>query len=211
MADEAQESILNVSSVFLFGKVLSDLQISKLPADNKHRGRRKGANTFLLKQIDETGAAKKAQLARIYAFAFEGVLCDLMRPAVFLVHGDGEDPSEEAVAADERSARQPGWSGRTGVGVLPAHFSKDMRVWVYDKNDFTMRLDVDTGDFTDLLIGPEIAMRDPMAASSGMLARQSGMLARQSGMLARQSGMLARSAGMLARSSGMLARGGGSD
>lgn len=198
MPDEPKESVLNVPAVFLFGKILSDLQISKLPAANKHRGRRKGANTFVLNQIDEDSAGKKAQLARIYAFAFEGVLCELMRPAIFLVHGDGEDPSEEA-AADDRAARQPGWSGRTGVGILPAHFSKDMQVWVYDKNDFTMRLDVDTGDFVDLLIGPEIAMRDPMAASSGMLARQSGMLARQSGMLARSSGMLARSSGMLAR------------
>ena len=76
----------------------------------------------------------------------------------------------------------------------------DMKVWVYDKGDFSMRLDVETGTFEHILLAAEL---DEEAWSSG--GRSSG--GRSSG--GRSSG--GRSSGALGRSSGWMPRRGDSE
>lgn len=135
-------------------------------------------------------------IARIYGFSYEGYYYELPRPVMFLVHGDGL-PASEARGRTNR-ARAPGEPSRTGLGEADFQFSDDILVWSYDKADYTIRMDVETGMFEDVLLAAMLGGSGGFD-SAGMNAR--GMNAR--GMNAR--GMNAR--GMNAR--GMNARGGG--
>ncbi|MEZ0226468.1 MAG: hypothetical protein ACAH83_18070 [Alphaproteobacteria bacterium] len=141
-------------------------------------------------------SVKNPCLARIYGFSFEGYYYDLPKPIIFLVHGDGESASE--ARGQVNRARAPADPSLTGIGQADFQFSDDMMVWSYDKADYTIRMDVETGMFEDVLLGMFGGGPGGME-SAGMNAR--GMNAR--GMNAR--GMNAR--GMNAR--GMNARGGG--
>ncbi|MFK0688840.1 hypothetical protein ACFX5Q_11615 [Mesorhizobium sp. IMUNJ 23033] len=160
-------------------------------------GNRAGPNRFLEDQL------LGGRFARIYGFSFEGNYYDLGRPILFLVHGDGELVAEEL--GKFSPARSPSPTGLTGFAAADFEFSDGLRVWSYDKADYTIRMDVETGMFEDVLLaamfggGPGGGPGGMDAA--GMSAR--GMSAR--GMSAR--GMSAR--GMSAR--GMSARGGNGD
>jgi hypothetical protein len=138
--------------------------------------------------------------ARIYGFSFEGYYYDLPRPVLFLVHGDGVPASQVRPGGfgNARAARAPGEPSLTGLGQADFQFSDDIMVWSYDKADYTIRMDVETGMFEDVLLAAMLGGSGGFD-SAGMNAR--GMNAR--GMNAR--GMNAR--GMNAR--GMNARGGG--
>jgi uncharacterized membrane protein YgcG len=149
------ETLLSASAVFLYGRIVGDL---KLVADKESgkRPARNGANRFLQNQINAEGP--NAQFARIYAFSFEGYIYDLPRPALFLVHGGGYEidaPAPED-ADYQRLSRSAGRATWTGVGRQSGVFSMDMKVWVYDKGDFSMRLDVETGTFEDILLAAEL-------------------------------------------------------
>jgi len=137
--------------------------------------------------------------ARIYGFSFEGSYYELARPVIFLVHGDGLPASEArtGVFGRPRPSRAPGDPSLTGIGSAGFEFSDDVLVWSYDKSDYTIRLDVETGMFDDVLLDTMLGGGSDGMDTRGMNAR--GMNAR--GMNAR--GMNAR--GMNAR--GMNARG----
>ena len=137
--------------------------------------------------------------ARIYGFSFEGYYYDLPKPTIFLVHGTGRLVSEDT--GFFARARAPSSASLTGIAAADFDFSDGLRVWTYDKADYTIRMDVETGMFEQVLLD---AMLGGGLDASGMNAR--GMNAR--GMNAR--GMNARgmnARGMNAR--GMNARGGG--
>lgn len=182
------EFLLQVSSVLLFGKELSDLKLEKTGPTPPDQLNRKGANQFLQKQFDAGGA----RLARIYAFSYEGGFYELPCPAIFLVHGEGFDP-EYPPPGDDRYSRAPSVSEQTGLASQVGSFARDIRVWAYDKSDLTIRLDVATGTIDEVLLALEVETSGGLARSSG--ARSSG--ARSSG--ARSSGALARSSGVMLR------------
>ena len=188
------ESILNVSAVYLFGRLISDLRVvGENDSEDGVRLPRGGANNFLKGQVRN----KDAGLARVYAFSFEGSLYELARPSLFLVHGGGLDPDAPppVLEALDRLARSPGRLSRTGLGVHSGSFSMDLKVWAYDKGDFSMRLDVETGTLEHILLSTEL---DDEAWASG--GRSSG---------GRSSG--GRSSGVMGRSSGWVPRRGDSD
>jgi hypothetical protein len=162
---------------------------------NPFEGPRFG-NQLLQSQLDG------ASFARIYGFSFEGTYFDLTRPTLFLVHGPGT-PATESRPGWGRSnpSRAPSNPSLSGLGAADFEFSDDMLVWSYDKADYTIRMDVETGMFEDVLLDAMLGGGSDGMDARGMNAR--GMNAR--GMNAR--GMNAR--GMNAR--GMNARGGGSD
>jgi hypothetical protein len=186
----ANETLLQVSSIFLFGREMEDLVLNRTgfspPPERLPRG---GSNLFIQKQLENADAT----LARIYAYSYEGGFYELAKPTIFLVHGRGRDP-EFPPAVDARATRAPGISEQTGLASQIGSFAKDMKVWAYDKGDFTIRMDVLTGPFDEMLLGMEAGGGDPRSLS-GSLARSSGAMARSSGVMARSSGVSFRRSG----------------
>lgn len=151
MANE--ESVLSLTSVYLFGRAVSDLRVVTEDPDESDRTPASGVNQFLRQQFKHPAA----RLARIFAFSFEGTMYELARPSLFLVHGSGHEvdtpnPPEQY----SRLARAPGRISKTGLGWQDGDFSMDMRVWIYDKGDFSMRMDVETGTLEHILLDAEL-------------------------------------------------------
>jgi hypothetical protein len=194
MADN--ETLLGVSAVYLFGRPLSDLILRGGPIYQNLSVPLAGRNHSLR---DQLGAAD-AVLARIFAFSFEGAFLELARPAIFVVHGPGADPDDPPprnIDGDieyDRLYRSPGSSGRTGLGFQIGALAKDMRVWIYDKGDVSMRLDAETGTLEQILLSAE-ASADPRGMVSGGLSRSGGALSRSGGVMSRSGGLIPRRSG----------------
>jgi hypothetical protein len=214
------ETLLGPSTILLYGREMVDLvfqyqdprpgaaiapqQITTLSAAQTYTGGaaqaaplpvpgnvaprpvRLSNNEFLELQL----AHPDARLARIYGFAYEGHYFDLASPAIFLVHGPGDEPDENPPG--NRVARAPHTTDRTGATRTSSSFSEDMRVWPYDKGDFSIRLDVETGPLAQILLDAELMSEEVLATVSGAHARVSGAHARVSGAHARVSGAHAR-------------------
>jgi hypothetical protein len=173
------ETLLSPSNVLLYGRVMEDLAIVQatygpvVDPDLTEDGRikdahgasplechplpppppppRRGDNKFLQRQL----LVAEARLARIYGFSYEGHYYDLAKPAIFLVHGPGDDPEAWRPATDlpdARSDRAPSDADRSGIARTGTSFAEDMRVWSYDKDDFSIRLDIETGTFEQILL-----------------------------------------------------------
>lgn len=186
------ETLLSPSNVLIYGRVLRDLKIdfvappSEFVQDDIRPDPetcdpamvqpppppppRLGRNNFLQEQL----ADKDATLARIYGFSFEGHYYDLSKPAIFLVHGPGKDPEAFRPGTElpeERYSRASADADRTGVAGQAGSFSEDIVVWSYDKGDFTIRLDTESGSFEEILLGGELAGDHLSSSYSGAEAR----------------------------------------
>jgi hypothetical protein len=139
------ETLLSSSNVLLFGRVVQDLEINQ-PDHDPFVEPRAGVGHQLLRQLSAEGA----RLARIYGFSYAGTYYDLPHPTMFLVHGEGV-PAETA-AAENRVARSPDDPSRTGLAAPKFSFADGLQVWSYDKADYTIRMDVETGTFEQVLI-----------------------------------------------------------
>jgi len=141
-----------------------------------------GANNFLRRQLKAPGA----RLARIFGFSYEGHYYDLPKPAMFLVHGPGEPVTV--------SRHEPRSSLETsGVVAREWEFSADARTadpelrrWDYDKGDFSIRLDIETGPLEQILLAA--CLRGGPSYASGSDLRTSGSDLRISGSDLRGSG-----------------------
>ena len=80
-----------------------------------------------------------AKIAIVYGFEFEGHYYDLPAPTMFMVHGDPISP-EEAGAAVESKPK----------------LACDIKVWVYDKADYSLRLDIESGPIEEILLDATI-------------------------------------------------------
>lgn len=172
------------------------------PRHSPFRKNRKGLRSQIEGQLlggEKDQNDQKPKFSRIYGFSYEGVYYDLARPVLFLVHGEGY-PASELTGNKPNRARAPGDPSLIGTGTTDFQYAEDIMVWSYDQADYTIRMDVQSGMFEQVLLDAVLG-GSPSADVSGMNAR--GMNAR--GMNAR--GMNAR--GMNAR--GMNARGGNSD
>jgi hypothetical protein len=192
VADE--ETLLSISSVYLFGRELKDL-VLRGGVYGSLGPPQVGVNNFLWSQLGQANA----NLARIYAFSFEGAFIELSRPAIFVVHGSGADPDDPPprnVNDDieyDRLYRSPGSSSRTGLGSQIGALAKGMKVWIYDKGDLSMRLDAQTGTFEQILLSAEVSA-DPRGIASGM-SRSGGALSRSGGVMSRSGGFIPRRSG----------------
>jgi hypothetical protein len=158
------------------------------PADRERR--RSGLN----RQLGEQVSAIDARIAKIYGFSYEGRYYDLARPTLFLVHGDGEVVTQAppAVGAPPHGSRAPRHPSLTGLSGADFDFADDLRVWSYDKADYSIRMDVETGMLEQLLLEAELDEDAIEAFHSGQRARVSGQRARVSGQRARVSGQRVR-------------------
>ena len=153
------ETLLSPSGILVYGRVMQDIQIvaTNYDAGAQQAGAppRRGDNRFLQDQLQADGA----RFARIYAYAYEGCIYDLLRPVLLLVHGE---PAE--------IYGQPADADNVGVATHHGHYTDDMRVWAYDKGDFTVCMEVDTGTFDEMILQTEAAEAE-MAFASGATAR----------------------------------------
>jgi hypothetical protein len=202
MAEKYRDTLLNQSKIWLFGRTLADITINRkayaLPS-NEQGGNAQdqppsmSSNNFLLNQL---AVARDPKFARVFAFSYEGAFFDLQRPAIFLVHGDGIDADTPNEAFDPNLAllnRAPPNVGRTGLGTQSGAFAGSVKAWAYDRADFTIRLDADTGTFDTLLLSAELGVWDASSRAAGSVARSAGSVARSAGSVARAAGSVARS------------------
>jgi hypothetical protein len=133
------ETLLAASEVKLYGREISDLSVKAGGATVL------GANAFLKQQL----TASNPKFARIYAFSFEGQYYVLPKPAIFLVHGNGADAS-----------------GDPGVAAKGWDFLSGIKAWSYDKADFSIRLDIETGPLDKILL-EDAVKPDPSSAQYG--------------------------------------------
>jgi hypothetical protein len=180
------ETLLSASGVLLYGREVEDLQLTyrdpttDLPdPETDEPPPRLGGNRFLQRQLGAhaNDEKRKPRIARIYGFSFEGHYYDLPRPALFLVHGEGtlvEGPLPSEELPDRRYSRAPARADRSGVGATDQSFSDDIRVWVYDKGDFSIRLDVSTGSFEQILLEVQLSTDSLKSFYGGQRVRSRG-------------------------------------
>ncbi|WP_377194126.1 hypothetical protein [Ruegeria meonggei] len=178
-----------------FWKQMGEFGLGQQEFEETNRPRSgRGNNNQLSAQLDDD-----AQLARIYGFAYEGTYYELPEPSVFLVHGAGESATMGG-APQGGGSRAPVTPTISGVASAEYQISNEIRVWDYDKADYTIRMDITTGQFEQVLLDIYFGFDSPAVSGARVSgARVSG--ARVSG--ARVSG--ARVSG--ARVSGARARG----
>ncbi|WP_281995090.1 pentapeptide repeat-containing protein [Ruegeria faecimaris] len=140
------ESLLSFSEVLIYGRVIDDLDYD--PAKKKSRG--KGNNKHLDEQLANSGN-DEAKFAKIYGFAYEGTYYDLPEPVIFLVHGDGQDVAKKGEPPNQAS-RAPTDPSIGGVAAADYQVADGIKFWSYDKSDQTMRMDVMTGQFEQVLL-----------------------------------------------------------
>jgi len=190
------ETLLTISGIKLYGRLVEDLRVVAIPAAGddgevgapappNHRPAL-GANEFLRGQLKE---ASHPNFARIYAFSYEGHYYDLPKPALFLVDGPGISPfipsdidGSGVAAKDWELSQVQGVADPGPVGNAPnapAPPTNHLRMWEYDKGDFSIRMDVETGPFEQILL--EAVLRGGSTLSSGADLRSSGADLRISG------------------------------
>jgi hypothetical protein len=173
------ERLLFPSRILLYGRVVVDLQIGA-QAGIAEPVPLLGDNRFLQRQLDPPGAvpADAPQIARIYGFSYEGHYYDLAKPALFLVHGPGVGadpvPAAPPPPPHRRVARPPADVDHSGVGATAKSFPDDMMVWAYDKGDFSIRLDVETGTLEQILLDVELSSERLKMTFGGMHTRLRG-------------------------------------
>ena len=152
LTDNAKsEFINNIKSDFrqqIYDRYLGDI--------DKEAESRLGSNNFLLEQLLTAGA----RLARIYAFAYEGDTYFLPKPYVFLVHGPGKlviEPNRYDALANAEVGTAGITVDRWGVVAKIERFADDVFVWDYDKEDFSLRIDIVSGPLSEIALEPAMA------------------------------------------------------
>jgi len=84
-------------------------------------------------------ASNTPAFARIYGFSFGGTYYEMDGATMFLVHGKGDPAEKTAVPGPGLDDDDP--------------FYASLRTWAYDKSEKTMRLDMDSGTFEQILLG----------------------------------------------------------
>lgn len=102
--------------------------------------------------------------ARIYAFSFEGAIYSLPKPSIFLVHGKGT-----AIGPNQGSGTNRTNVDLSGVVAREWEFSDwagnnpDLVYWEYEKGDFSIRLDMEAGQFEQILLAAALRAGADMA------------------------------------------------
>lgn len=135
------ETLLNASSVLLFGRLVDDLRIEASASESGHDGPSG--------HLEQQFRAKDPNFARIYGFGQDGIYHLLPTPALFLVHGPGT-PAADALSGLKARGGDGGPADGQAQPVGPL-LPDDMMVWSYDRADYSIRLDIRTGTLDQLL------------------------------------------------------------
>lgn len=141
------DSLMGQSRILIYGRELKGIKFS---IDDMSDG--PGFNKLLRNQFADKDAKgdEKPQLATVYGFEFEGHYYDLSVPTVLLVHGSGAKPKKAGAVVE-----------------TDPKLANDVKVWAYDKADFSMRLDVDSGPLESILLEQALEDSDLAAEMSG--------------------------------------------
>ncbi len=171
-----QENLLSPTNIHLFGRVFP------LTVDNPSLPAALGANQFLRNQLNlpSTGTPpgtgpNTAIFARIYAISYEGTFYNLPKPAIYLVHGPGRSVSGSGKVRHVAAVPLASQSAIDDSGVVAEDFDfeSDVLVWEYDKGDFTLRIDIASGTFDDILLEATLSVtaRDALVSRSDLTSR----------------------------------------
>ena len=148
------ETLLSGSAILMYGREMTDITLDQgtyLETTSVLNHLQKQ----LCKAIDDD---TKSRLARIYAIGYCGDVYTLATPTIFLVQGEGRpaEPGNAAAKPPRRASMRPAAStDDTGVALQDYTFTDDIKVWTYDKNDISLRLDLSTGTLEDILLAAE--------------------------------------------------------
>ncbi len=143
--------LLEHSKILIYGRVVAGVTLDAPPADDANSD--EGDALIDPDILKRAGADKK--LATVFGFEFEGHYYDLPKPAILLVHGEPKSPQDAGA-----------------VVKSDPKLMDDIKVWSYDKADFSVRLDVDSGPLEDILL--EKAVNDSGVAAQTSAKRVSG-------------------------------------
>lgn len=143
------ETLLASSQVRLFGREFKGLQLNQ-DALQALTGGAAGSNRNPL--TDKLRSELKPMLARIYGFSYEGSYYKLDAPYVFLVHGPGTEIVEPASISE------------VGVEMKDENFLKGVRMWSYDKIDFSVRIEITSGWLEEILLDAAMGHASNMTA-----------------------------------------------
>ena len=144
------ETLLSLSEVLLFGRVMEDMEFKYKKPSGSHQSPRLDPKNGLNSELVDQLSVDKAKLedagprfARIYGFSYEGAYYDLDAPTIMLVHGPGVKVDDDSVDGG-------------GEATTDREFADDVMAWSYDKGDFSVRLESVTGSIEDILLDMEI-------------------------------------------------------
>lgn len=147
------ETLLSPSIILLFGRELTDITIDHKAYANWPPVQPGGYNRFLNANL----ARKDSRLARIFAFSYEGQYFELSAPAIFVVNGEGVDPQAPRPSqGGVPIPPAPGGIDPVGTAYQVGSFAPDVKVWAYDKSEFSIRLDISTGMLEEILLAAEV-------------------------------------------------------
>jgi hypothetical protein len=179
--DPLIETFFEPTRIFLFGKQFAGLIYDPAPMRDPRPGQAEAEwSTYPPDALDKLGmppsrlertlrrlGSEEAQsgFARIYSFSFEGHYYKLPRPQLFLVAGPGANPQQVADGAMQFNTRRVGLEGKDW------HFSEDIRVWAVDKKDLAICLDMEIGNYEQLLLESMMAFEEEMSSRGAASAR----------------------------------------
>lgn len=161
------DSLAGDSSIRLFGREMWDIMLRPVE-ENRNDAYGQGVsspnspvpprvsqNNFLIDQL----SSPDARLARISGFSYQNEYFDLAKPAIFLVHGPGTRVEFLWQAGTDGLTlkKSPTYTERSGMVGQTGSFAPDIFMWVYDRDDFTVRLDTEAGTFDRVLLAAELS------------------------------------------------------
>ena len=184
-ADIAAETFFEPTRIWLFGKPFTALTYNRAAMNNEFADYVAPARGEPLptppKRIDRTLRRQDGPkhdlapiLARIYSFSYEGYYYKLPRPLLFLLNGDGQRRHRQPEGQRDHSGVHFD-TKFTGLEAKDWNFSDDIRVWQVDRKDLTVCLDVEIGNYQEVLLDTMIAWRRGGASSRGDMASRGDM------------------------------------
>jgi hypothetical protein len=174
-----QENLLSPTNITLFGRVFP------LTVDAANLPDTIGGNRFLREQLahENPPGTPDARFARIFAISYEGKFYTLSAPAIFLVHGEGTNIRGSGLP--NRGANLGGVTDDSGL--IAKNFSFERSIdsdppdpdlvpgeavvyWEYDKGDFSLRMEIASGTFEEILLGAEVEAQMQISGAARMQA-----------------------------------------
>lgn len=170
------EGLLAAAAVRLYGRPFDGLVVGEL-------GITPGANNPLATSL---GAASVKQLARIYAFGYQGDVKRLAQPVIVLLTSDGAPVAPIDGMADD-----------------------NLMVWTVDRLDMVVRIDVQTGTLDDMVLGDasvDVLRSDTVGRDGNLVGRDGNLIGRDGNLIGRDGNLIGRDGNLIGRDGNLIGR-----